>query len=86
MRAHSFQQKRRTMKISIRLIMTLKTSAGIDKFYTKQGKVLHPNGLSLAVDNISKESPTQAELGLSDNWSLKFNHKNVKMGLIKTNG
>lgn len=62
------------------------TSAGIDKFYTKQGKVLHPNGLSLAVDNISKESPTQAELGLSDNWSLKFNHKNVKMGLIKTNG
>lgn len=62
------------------------TSAGIDKFYTKQGKVLHPNGLSLAVDNISKESPTQKELGASDNWSLKFNHKNVKMGLIKTNG
>lgn len=33
-------------------------SAGIDKFYTKQGKVLHPNGLSLAVDQIAKESPT----------------------------
>lgn len=62
------------------------TSAGIDKFYTKQGKVLHPNGLSLAVDNIVKESPTQTELGKSANWSLKFNHKNVKMGLIKTNG
>lgn len=62
------------------------TSAGIDKFYTKQGKVLHPNGLSLAVDNIAKESPTQTELGKSANWSLKFNHKNVKMGLIKTNG
>lgn len=59
-------------------------SAGIDKFYTKQGKVLHPNGLSLAVDNIAKESPTFAELGAADNWALKFNHKNVKMGLIKS--
>lgn len=62
------------------------TSAGIDKFYTKQGKVLHPNGLSLAVDNIAKESPTAAELGAAANWALKFNHKNVKMGLIKSNG
>lgn len=62
------------------------TSAGIDMLYTKQGKVLHPNGLSLAVDNIAAESPTFAELGNSENWSLKFNHKNVKMGLIKSNG
>ena len=62
------------------------TSAGIDKFYTKQGKVLHPNGLSLAVDSIAKESPTFAELGKKDNYALKFNHKNVKMGMIKTNG
>lgn len=62
------------------------TSAGIDMLYTKQGKVLHPNGLSLAVDNIAKESPTFAELGNSANWALKFNHKNVKMGLIKSNG
>jgi hypothetical protein len=62
------------------------SSAGVDKFYTKQGKVLHPDGLSLAVDNIAKESPTAAELGASANWALKFNHKNVKMGLIKSNG
>ena len=62
------------------------TSAGIDMLYTKQGKVLHPNGLSLAVDNIAAESPTFAELGNFENWSLKFNHKNVKMGLIKSNG
>ena len=62
------------------------TSAGIDKFYTKQGRVLHPNGLSLAVDNIAKESPTFAELGNTANWGLKFNPKNVKMGIIKTNG
>lgn len=62
------------------------TSAGVDKFYTKQGRVLHPNGLSLAVDNVAKESPTLAELGATANWGLKFNHKNVKMGLIKSNG
>lgn len=62
------------------------TTAGVDMFYTKQGKVLHPNGLSLAVDNIAKESPTFAELGTVANYSLKFNHKNVKMGLIKSNG
>ena len=62
------------------------TAAGTDKFYTKQGKVLHPNGLSLAVDNIAKESPTKAELGAKANWALKFNHKNVKMGVIKSNG
>ena len=62
------------------------TSAGVDMFYTKQGKVLHPNGLSLAVDNIAAESPTFTELGATANYSLKFNHKNVKMGLIKSNG
>ena len=61
-------------------------AAGTDMFYTKQGKVLHPNGLSLAVDNIAAESPTFAELGNKANYSLKFNHKNVKMGLIKSNG
>lgn len=61
-------------------------AAGTDMFYTKQGKVLHPNGLSLAVDNIAAESPTFTELGTTANWALKFNHKNVKMGLIKSNG
>ena len=62
------------------------TTAGVDLLYTKQGKVLHPNGLSLAVDNIANESPTFAELGNTANWALKFNPKNVKMGLIKSNG
>lgn len=60
------------------------SSAGVEKFYTKQGKVIHPNGLSLAVDNIATESPTTTELGTSDNWSLKYNTKNVKIGLIQT--
>lgn len=62
------------------------TAAGTDKFYTKQGKVIHPNGMSLDVTAIAGESPTYAELGDSSNWSLAFNHKNVKIGCIKTNG
>lgn len=61
-------------------------SAGIAKLYTKQGKVIHPNGMSLAVDNIAKESPTYAELSNKSNWSLAFNHKNVKIGMIVSNG
>lgn len=62
------------------------TAAGIEMLYTKQGRVLHPNGFSLAVDNIAEESPTLAELGNKANWALKFNHKNIKLGLIKSNG
>lgn len=62
------------------------TAAGVEKLYTKQGKVLHPNGFSIASDNIAEESPTNAELGNSDNWSLKFNAKNIKIGCIRSNG
>jgi len=60
--------------------------AGVQKLYTKQGKVLHPNGLSLKVDNIAAESPTNAELGTTANWTLAADSKNVRIGLIKSNG
>lgn len=62
------------------------TKAGIRKLYTKQGYVLHPNGFSINANRITKESPTNAELGAKANWSLAFNHKNIRMGLIKSNG
>lgn len=58
------------------------TTAGVEKLYTKQGRVLHPNGFNLAVDNITGESPTLSELGDSANWSLKFDHKNIRIGQI----
>ena len=54
--------------------------------YTKQGRVMHPNGFSFNAENVAAESPTFAELGNKGNWALKFNHKNIKMGLIKSNG
>lgn len=55
------------------------TNGGVEKLYTKQAKVMHPNGFSIVVDNIAEESPTRAELATSANWSLRFNHKNVKI-------
>ena len=62
------------------------TKAGIRKLYTKQGYVLHPNGFSIDTSKIAKESPTNTELGTKGNWSLVYNHKNIRMGMIKSNG
>ena len=62
------------------------TAAGTQKLYTKQGKVLHPNGVSLKVANISKESPISAELANKANWELAFDPKNVRIGMIVSNG
>lgn len=62
------------------------TKAGIRKLYTKQGYVLHPNGFSILANKIKKESPTTDELGTKANWSLAYNEKNIRMGMIKSNG
>lgn len=62
------------------------TTAGVEKLYTKQGRVLHPNGFNLDVSAVATESPTFAELGATANWSLAFNHKNVRIGQIISNG
>lgn len=62
------------------------SNAGVEKLYTKEGRVLHPNGFNLNVNNISSESPTKEELGTTDNWSLAFNEKNVRIGQIISNG
>lgn len=62
------------------------TNAGVQKLYTKQGFVLHPNGMSLNINKIAKESPTTAELAKAASWSLAFKDKNIRIGLIKSNG
>lgn len=62
------------------------TAGGIQKLYTKQGYVMHPNGFSIDPTKISKESPTVSELGAKANWSLAFKEKNIRMGMIKSNG
>jgi len=62
------------------------TSAGVEKLYTKEGRVLHPNGVSIKATNILKESPTFDELGTTANWELAFNEKNIRIGQIISNG
>lgn len=62
------------------------TAAGVEKLYTKEGRVLHPNGFDFAVGNVATESPTRTELGTAANWSLKFNEKNIRIGQIISNG
>lgn len=62
------------------------TLAGIEKLYTKQGRVIHPNGLSFDFAKMATDSPTFTELGNKVNYSLKFDEKNVKIGQIISNG
>lgn len=62
------------------------TNGGVEKLYTKQAKVLHPNGFSIKADNIEAESPTRAELADSANWELKLNHKAITIAEIVSNG
>lgn len=59
---------------------------GTNLLYTKQSRVLHPNGFSLGFTSIAAESPTDDELATAANWSLAFNEKNITIAELKTNG
>lgn len=61
-------------------------NGGVEKIYTKQAKVIHPNGFSIKASNIAEESPTNEELANPANWELVFNHKNVAIAEIISNG
>lgn len=61
-------------------------NGGVNALYSKQARIIHPNGFSLAVDNIVNESPTFAEMGTVANWSLRFNHKNAPIIMVLSNG
>lgn len=62
------------------------TNGGVEKLYTKQAKVLHPNGFSMKVDNIEDESPTRAELANAANWELRLDAKAITIAEIISNG
>ena len=59
-------------------------AGGTDILYNNRSFILHPNGLSFDADGITKETPTDVEFANKDNWKLKFDHKNVRMGKIST--
>lgn len=62
------------------------TDGGVEKIYTKQAKVLHPNGFSMQVDNIAAESPTREELETAANWKLCLDPKQITIAEIISNG
>lgn len=62
------------------------TDGGVEKLYTKQAKVFHPNGFSIKADNIAKESPTRTELSTAANWELKVDNKLITIAEIISNG
>lgn len=55
------------------------TAGGVQKLYSKWGRLLHPYGFSFDVATIAKESPTNEELGTSDNWSMVYDTKNIPL-------
>lgn len=62
------------------------TKAGIQKLYTKEGRVIHPNGFSFKADNVSGESPATTDLAKKANWERKFKTENIKIGKMVSLG
>lgn len=54
--------------------------AGIQMLYTKEGRVMHPNGMSFKADNVTNESPTDAELSAKANWEKRMKLENIRIG------
>lgn len=55
------------------------TNGGVQKLYTKWGRLLHPYGFSFDVANVAKESPTNTELATPALWSMKYDTKNIPL-------
>lgn len=53
-----------------------------DSLYLRRSKILHPRGLSwVGAANITKPTPSNAELATADNWKLATDLK--KIGMVK---
>lgn len=54
--------------------------AGVQKLYTKEGRVIHPNGMSFKVDNVAEASPKDTELSATKNWERRMKLENIRIG------
>lgn len=64
-----------------------KKNGGQDELITRMRETLHPNGFSFKVPTSDwTESPTDAQLFATANWSIKFNPKSIPMARLITNG
>ena len=63
------------------------TNGGQDTLVTRIRETIHPNGFSFTVPTTGfTQSPTDAQLFSSANWSRKFNAKAIPMAKLITNG
>lgn len=62
-------------------------NGGQEYLYTRIRETIHPNGFSFRVPSSGwSQSPTDAQLADSANWTLKFDPKAIPMAAIVTNG
>lgn len=64
-----------------------KKNGGQDELILRMRETLHPNGFSFVVPTSGwTQSPTDAQLGATANWELKFDPKAIPMARLITNG
>ena len=64
-----------------------KKNGGQDELITRMRETIHPNGFSFAVPKSGwTESPTDAQLFATANWSIKFDPKAIPMARLITIG
>lgn len=64
-----------------------KKNGGQDELITRMRETIHPNGFSFTVPKSGwTESPTDAQLFATANWSIKFDPKAIPMARLITNG
>lgn len=64
-----------------------KKNGGQDELITRMRETLHPNGFSFKIPEEDwTESPTDAQLFDTENWSIKFDPKAIPMAKLVTNG
>lgn len=61
------------------------TTGGVQKLYSKWGRLLHPYGFSFDADSVATESPTNAEFANPAKWSMKYDTKNIPLVAFITN-
>ena len=67
--------------------LRLSHSGGQETLYTRIRETIHPNGFSFKAPSSGwTESPTDAQLAATANWSLQFDPKAIPIASLITNG
>ena len=73
--------------VPVETVRDAKTNGGQDELITRMRETLHPNGFSFKIPSSNwTQSPTDAQLGATANWELKFDPKAIPMARLITNG